>query len=174
MCLKKSATSADGITAAVAVMPAERLHPSSDCGMWHSPRERACAKLAAMGEGAWTIKLTLGLTRPCDRHRLIQRDLVSEGYRSSTCVDRAARRHPLSAASHARYSKLAAVATRPGRFIEAHLSDLHGSPGAAAFPRNGFTLPTVLSQASRFIPAAVPTPPRLHRRTPRNSKILEA
>jgi 5-methyltetrahydropteroyltriglutamate--homocysteine methyltransferase len=52
---------AERITAALAVVPPERLHPSSDCGLWHLPRERAYAKIAALAEGTRMVKQKLGL-----------------------------------------------------------------------------------------------------------------
>jgi len=55
---------ADRIGQALEVVPPERLHPSSDCGMWHLPRERAYAKIAALAEGTRTVKERLGLARP--------------------------------------------------------------------------------------------------------------
>lgn len=39
------------IEAASRIVPAERLHPASDCGMWYLPRERARAKLEALVAG---------------------------------------------------------------------------------------------------------------------------
>jgi 5-methyltetrahydropteroyltriglutamate--homocysteine methyltransferase len=52
---------ADRLLAALEVVPAERLHPSSDCGMWHLPRERAYAKIEALAEGTRIVKRRLGL-----------------------------------------------------------------------------------------------------------------
>jgi 5-methyltetrahydropteroyltriglutamate--homocysteine methyltransferase len=52
---------ADRLFAALDVVPAERLHPSSDCGMWHLPRERAHAKIEALAQGSRIVKQRLGL-----------------------------------------------------------------------------------------------------------------
>jgi 5-methyltetrahydropteroyltriglutamate--homocysteine methyltransferase len=52
---------ADRLMAALDVIPAERLHPSSDCGMWHLPRALAYAKIAALGEGTRIVKQRIGL-----------------------------------------------------------------------------------------------------------------
>jgi 5-methyltetrahydropteroyltriglutamate--homocysteine methyltransferase len=52
---------ADRLLAALEVVPAERLHPSSDCGMWHLPRERAYAKIEALAEATRIVKQRLGL-----------------------------------------------------------------------------------------------------------------
>lgn len=52
---------ADRLRAALDLVPAERLHPSSDCGMWHLPRARAYAKIAALAEGTRIVKREIGL-----------------------------------------------------------------------------------------------------------------
>jgi 5-methyltetrahydropteroyltriglutamate--homocysteine methyltransferase len=48
------------ISAAMDVVPAHRLHPSVDCGMWHLPRAIAYAKLAALAAATETIREALG------------------------------------------------------------------------------------------------------------------
>jgi len=55
---------ADRLRAALQVVPAERLHPSSDCGMWYLPRERAYAKIAALVAGTRIIREALRLGVP--------------------------------------------------------------------------------------------------------------
>jgi 5-methyltetrahydropteroyltriglutamate--homocysteine methyltransferase len=50
---------AERLLAALEVVPAERLHPSSDCGMWHLPRGRAYAKIEALAEGTRIVKQRL-------------------------------------------------------------------------------------------------------------------
>jgi 5-methyltetrahydropteroyltriglutamate--homocysteine methyltransferase len=52
---------AERLLAALAVVPPERLHPSSDCGMWHLSRERAFAKIAALAEGTRIVRRALGM-----------------------------------------------------------------------------------------------------------------
>ena len=52
---------ADRLRAALQAVPAERLHPCSDCGMWYLPRERAYAKIAALVAGTRVIRKELGL-----------------------------------------------------------------------------------------------------------------
>ena len=44
------------LTAALEVVPAERLHPASDCGMWYLPRALAFAKLTALVEGTNAVR----------------------------------------------------------------------------------------------------------------------
>ena len=44
------------IRAALDVVPAERLHPSSDCGMWFLPREVAFAKIRALAIGTKAVR----------------------------------------------------------------------------------------------------------------------
>lgn len=41
------------------VVPAERLHPCSDCGMWHLPRSRAYAKIKALASGTEKVRARL-------------------------------------------------------------------------------------------------------------------
>ena len=41
---------------ALDVVPAERLHPASDCGLWHLPRAVAFAKISALGKAAAQIR----------------------------------------------------------------------------------------------------------------------
>jgi len=48
------------LRAALEVVPAARLHPSSDCGLWHLPRELAFAKIAALGEATRRVRAALG------------------------------------------------------------------------------------------------------------------
>lgn len=45
---------------AMQVVPPTRLHPASDCGMWHLPRAVAFAKMAALAEGTALVRTTLG------------------------------------------------------------------------------------------------------------------
>jgi 5-methyltetrahydropteroyltriglutamate--homocysteine methyltransferase len=54
---------ADRLRAALAAVPAERLHASSDCGMWHLPRELALGKIMALAEGAALMRRELGIAR---------------------------------------------------------------------------------------------------------------
>jgi 5-methyltetrahydropteroyltriglutamate--homocysteine methyltransferase len=53
---------AERLRSAFAVVPPQRLHPSSDCGMWHLPRERAYAKIAALAAGTEIVRRECGLT----------------------------------------------------------------------------------------------------------------
>lgn len=57
---RREAETADHIEArlraALAVVPAARLHPSSDCGLWHLPRPLAFAKMAALGEATRRVR----------------------------------------------------------------------------------------------------------------------
>lgn len=46
------------LRAALEVVPAARLHPASDCGMWYLPRALAYAKIAALGEAARQLRAT--------------------------------------------------------------------------------------------------------------------
>ncbi|WP_271611695.1 hypothetical protein [Bradyrhizobium sp. CCBAU 21362] len=46
---------------ALEVIPAERLHPSSDCGMWHLPREVAFGKIQSLVKGTDIVRRELGL-----------------------------------------------------------------------------------------------------------------
>ena len=46
---------------ALTVVPASRLHASTDCGLWFLPRDRARAKLAALVEGTRQVRRELGL-----------------------------------------------------------------------------------------------------------------
>lgn len=41
---------------AMEVVPVERLHPASDCGMWHLPREIAFGKISSLADGANIIR----------------------------------------------------------------------------------------------------------------------
>ncbi len=50
------------LRAALQVVPAERLHPSSDCGMWHLPRVVAFQKIKALVDGTNIVRRELGLT----------------------------------------------------------------------------------------------------------------
>jgi 5-methyltetrahydropteroyltriglutamate--homocysteine methyltransferase len=52
---------ADRLRAALKAVPAERLHASSDCGMWHLPRELALGKINALAEGAALVRHELGI-----------------------------------------------------------------------------------------------------------------
>lgn len=47
---------------ALAVVPPERLHPCSDCGMWYLPRDRAFAKISALADGTEIVRRDLGAT----------------------------------------------------------------------------------------------------------------
>ena len=47
---------AERLRAALAVVPAERLHPASDCGMWYLPRDIAFGKIQALVEGTRLIR----------------------------------------------------------------------------------------------------------------------
>lgn len=49
---------------ALKVVPAERLHPCSDCGMWFLPREVAFGKIEALAEGTRIVRRDLGLAEP--------------------------------------------------------------------------------------------------------------
>lgn len=49
------------IRAALKVIPAERLHPSSDCGMWHLPRGVAYGKIKSLVMGTDIVRKELGL-----------------------------------------------------------------------------------------------------------------
>ena len=55
---------ADRLRAALAVVPADRLHPAPDCGMWYLPRPLAYAKIAALAEGTRIVRTELGLDDP--------------------------------------------------------------------------------------------------------------
>lgn len=57
---------ASRIREALAVVPPERLHPSSDCGMWHLPREVAFGKIRALVEGTDIVRRELGLPTSLD------------------------------------------------------------------------------------------------------------
>jgi 5-methyltetrahydropteroyltriglutamate--homocysteine methyltransferase len=52
-------TVAARIRAALAHVPAERLVPAPDCGMKYLPRDRAVAKLGALGAGAALVRAEL-------------------------------------------------------------------------------------------------------------------
>ncbi|HEY4253919.1 MAG TPA: hypothetical protein VGM87_22110 [Roseomonas sp.] len=47
------------LRAALAVVPAARLHPASDCGMWYLPRALAFAKIVALGEATRRLRAAL-------------------------------------------------------------------------------------------------------------------
>lgn len=47
------------LRAALAVVPPGRLHPASDCGMWHLPRALACAKITALGTATRRVRASL-------------------------------------------------------------------------------------------------------------------
>lgn len=49
---------------ALTMVPPERLHPSSDCGMWFLPRDLARGKIAALVRGANIVREELGLPIP--------------------------------------------------------------------------------------------------------------
>lgn len=49
---------------ALDVVPPERLHPASDCGMWFLPRDVAFGKVCALAAGTETIRREVGLTEP--------------------------------------------------------------------------------------------------------------
>ncbi|MGV3549289.1 hypothetical protein [Rhizobium sp.] len=48
------------LKAAMEVVPAERLHGGSDCGMWFLPRQVAYGKIAALAEGARLVRSKIG------------------------------------------------------------------------------------------------------------------
>lgn len=52
---------AERLTAALSVIPAERLHPSSDCGMWFLPRPVAFGKISALVEGTRIVRRSRGM-----------------------------------------------------------------------------------------------------------------
>lgn len=47
------------LRAALEVVPATRLHPASDCGMWYLPRALASAKISALGDAANRVRQAL-------------------------------------------------------------------------------------------------------------------
>ena len=47
---------ADRLTKALDVVPADRLHPASDCGMWYLPREQAYGKIRALGQATERVR----------------------------------------------------------------------------------------------------------------------
>jgi 5-methyltetrahydropteroyltriglutamate--homocysteine methyltransferase len=49
------------LRAALEVVPPERLHPATDCGMWFLPRPVAYGKIRALAEGTNMVKRELGL-----------------------------------------------------------------------------------------------------------------
>lgn len=55
---------ADRLRAALAVVPPERLHPASDCGMWHLPREVAFAKIRSLVLGTRILRQEFSLPPP--------------------------------------------------------------------------------------------------------------
>jgi 5-methyltetrahydropteroyltriglutamate--homocysteine methyltransferase len=55
---------ADRLREALAHVPRERLHASSDCGMWFLPREVARGKINALVQGANIIRWEIGLPVP--------------------------------------------------------------------------------------------------------------
>jgi 5-methyltetrahydropteroyltriglutamate--homocysteine methyltransferase len=44
------------IESALAVVPADRLHPCSDCGMWHLARDVAFGKISALAAAARRVR----------------------------------------------------------------------------------------------------------------------
>jgi len=52
---------ADRLRAAIEIVPADRLHPASDCGMWYLPRELAFAKIAALAAGTRLVRDEFGM-----------------------------------------------------------------------------------------------------------------
>jgi 5-methyltetrahydropteroyltriglutamate--homocysteine methyltransferase len=48
------------LSAALAAVPAARLHPSSDCGLWHLPRAAAYAKIAALADATRRARAARG------------------------------------------------------------------------------------------------------------------
>lgn len=52
---------AERLRAALQVIPADRLHPSSDCGMWFLPRDLARQKITALVQGTNIVRRELGL-----------------------------------------------------------------------------------------------------------------
>lgn len=55
---------ASRLRAALKVIPPERLHPSSDCGMWFLPRDVARAKIEALVKGTNIVRRELGIAVP--------------------------------------------------------------------------------------------------------------
>lgn len=55
---------ADRLRAALEIVPAERLHASSDCGMWFLPRDVARSKIRALVAGTNIVRRELGLPIP--------------------------------------------------------------------------------------------------------------
>ncbi|WP_283193369.1 hypothetical protein [Rhizobium sp. AN80A] len=49
---------------ALKIVPPERLHPSTDCGMWFLPRDVARAKIEALVKGTNIVRRELGLDIP--------------------------------------------------------------------------------------------------------------
>lgn len=49
------------LRAALDVVPAQRLHPAPDCGLWHLPREVAFAKIRALVLGTEIVRVERGL-----------------------------------------------------------------------------------------------------------------
>ena len=47
---------------ALDAVPAERLHPASDCGMWYLPRALAYRKIRALAEGTAIVHEEIGLS----------------------------------------------------------------------------------------------------------------
>lgn len=52
------------LRAALEVVPAARLHPASDCGMWYLPRELAFRKISALGEATRRLRDALPSSHP--------------------------------------------------------------------------------------------------------------
>lgn len=52
---------AEYLRGALSVIPASRLHASTDCGVWFLPRERALAKLASLVQGTQLVRQEQGL-----------------------------------------------------------------------------------------------------------------
>jgi 5-methyltetrahydropteroyltriglutamate--homocysteine methyltransferase len=59
--VEAAADIAQRIRAALEVVPAERLHPCSDCGMWFLPRELAYAKISALVAATQIVRREIGL-----------------------------------------------------------------------------------------------------------------
>ena len=55
---------AQRLRAALEVVPAGRLHPASDCGMWYLPRDLAYRKIVALAEGTAIVRREIGATAP--------------------------------------------------------------------------------------------------------------
>jgi 5-methyltetrahydropteroyltriglutamate--homocysteine methyltransferase len=62
--VERAVSIADRLRSALEVVPAERLHASSDCGMWHLPREVAFPKICALAAGTAIVRQELALSSP--------------------------------------------------------------------------------------------------------------